>query len=155
MGRMLAGGINEQLAQIKTAEVPSYIKFMDGMSFALSFAGQELGYEVDEEEQTMSIYIGLSKGIFEKSHGASYANQDRPTLAELRGAKKGGILSSGRGGFGFGIGLGGKMHFKYVDEEWRLLAGEIYVAVSASYNYTKYFLIPVVSFLLSLVQQLL
>lgn len=146
MGRMLAGGINEQLSQIKTAEVPAFIKFMDGMSFALSFAGQEIGYVVDEEEQTMSIYIGLSKGIFERSHGASYANQDRPTLAELRGAKQGGILSSGRGGFGFGIGLGGKMHFKYVDEEWRLMAGEIYVAVSASYNYTKYFLIPVVSF---------
>ena len=146
LGRMLAAGINEGLSQIQTAEIPSWVKFLDGMSFALSFTDKELGFQIDEEEMTISIYIGISKTIFERSHGASYANQDTPSLSELRGAKNGGVLSSGRGGFGFGIGLGGKMHFKYVDDSWRLLAGEIYVSVSASYNYTKYFLIPVVNF---------
>lgn len=146
LGAMLAAGINEALAAAETAEVPAWVKFLDGMSFALSFNDQEVGFQINEEEMTISIYIGLSKGIFERSHGASYANQDRPTLAELRSAKDGGNLGTGRGSASLGLGLGGKLHFKYHNGAWRLLAGEIIISVSASYNYTKYIMVPVINF---------
>lgn len=144
LGSFLIEPVQNVFSSIETATVPANLAFLNGMSFMLGFANIDFAFDYDEENMTFSIYMGASKDLYEKSHGMDYGNIGRPTLAQLRAAKAAG-LGMGRGQAGLGVGLGGKMIFKYVNGDWDLLAGEIYFSVNASYNYTKYILLPVIS----------
>ncbi|OQC14859.1 MAG: Calx-beta domain protein [Firmicutes bacterium ADurb.Bin080] len=144
LGSFLLNPVEEIFSSLETASVPANFAFLNGMSFILGFADIDFGFDYDEENMTFSIYMGASKGLYEASRGMDYGDVGRPTLAQLRAAKAAG-LSMGRGQAGLGVGIGGKMKFVYVDGDWKLLAGEIYFSVEASYNYTKYILLPVVS----------
>lgn len=144
LGSFLLQPVEEIFSSLETASVPANFAFLNGMSFILGFADIDFGFDYDEENMTFSIYMGASKDLYEASRGMDYGDIGRPTLAQLRAAKEAG-LSMGRGQAGLGVGIGGKMKFRYVDGDWKLLAGEIYFSVEASYNYTKYILLPVVS----------
>ncbi|NCA91945.1 DUF4855 domain-containing protein [bacterium] len=144
LGSFLLEPVQNMFSSIETAPVPANMAFLNGMSFMLGFADIDFAFDYDEENMTFSIYMGASKDLYEKSHGMDYGDIGRPTLAQLREAKSAG-LGTGRGQAGLGVGLGGKMIFKYVDGDWLLRGGEIYFSVNASYNYTKYILLPVIS----------
>lgn len=144
LGSFLLHPIQNMFESLETAEVPANLAFLNGMSFMLGFADIDFAFDYDEENATFSLYMGVSKDIYEKSHGMSYGDMDRPTLSQLRARKDAG-LGTGRGGVSLGVGLGGKMIFKYINGSWDLVAGEVYISASISYNYTKYILIPVVS----------
>ncbi|MDD4839831.1 MAG: InlB B-repeat-containing protein [Clostridia bacterium] len=144
LGSFLIQPVQDVFASIETASVPTNFAFLNGMSFMLGFADIDFAFDYDEENMTFSLYMGASKDLYEKSRGMSYGDIGRPTLAQLRAAKAAG-LGMGRGQAGLGVGLGGKMTFKYEDGDWKLRAGEIYFSVNASYNYTKYILLPIVS----------
>ncbi len=144
LGAYLMQPVQEVFASLGTAPIPDGFAFINGMSFLLSFTDVGFASDYDEENRRFSIYMGASKDIYEASHGMKYDEVDRPSLSQLRAARSA-ALGTGHGQGGFGVGLGGKMVFEFTGGEWKLLAGEIYFSVSASYNYTKYILLPVIS----------
>jgi len=144
LGAFLLQPVQEIFSSLETAETPSGIPFLNNMSFGLGFGAVDFAFEFDEENMTFSLYMGASKDLYEKSRGMDYDQVDRPTLQQLYNYRAAG-LSMGRGKGSLGIGLGGKMLFAYQNGEWRLVHGEIYFSVTASYNYTKYFVLPIVS----------
>jgi|GEM_PF-2223652 hypothetical protein len=144
LGSFLLQPVQNMFDSVETATVPANFAFLNGMSFLLGFSGIDFAFDYDEENMSFSIYMGASKDLYESSHGMKYDKVDRPSLSQLRAARAAG-LSTGRGQATMGVGLGGKMIFYYSDGEWTLLHGEIYFSVSASYNYTKYIILPVIS----------
>ncbi|NLD26944.1 MAG: hypothetical protein GX661_06250, partial [Acholeplasmataceae bacterium] len=143
LGSFLLQPVHEIFEALQTEETPANIPFLNNMQFGLGFGAADFAFEFDEEEMTFSLYMGASKTLYEKSHGMDYDKIERPSLQQLYDFRAA-SLSMGQGKGGLGVGLGGKMKFAYTGEGWKLVHGEIYFSITASYNYTKYIILPVI-----------
>lgn len=143
LGAFLLQPVQEIFSALETSETPGSLPFLNNMKFGLGFGAADFAFEFDEENMTFSLYMGASKTIYEKSHGMEYDRVERPSLQQLYDFRAA-SLSMGQGKGGLGVGLGGKMMFAYGEGGWTLVHGEIYFSVSASYNYTKYIILPVI-----------